>query len=94
MTNQSEMDDEERRRLPQLLASAENGCTANLLVALGFETDLVVCEVRAGLATSQTEPELVGRHSVDVTRVRITEAGRRALDSIRTLQVPRGIPGA
>jgi len=94
MTDPSEIDDEERRRLLQLLASAENGCTANLLVALGFETDLVVGGVRAGLATSQTEPELVGRHAVDVTRVRITGAGRRALDSIRTVQVPRRLPGA
>jgi hypothetical protein len=67
--------DEERRRLLGLLASAEDGCTANLIVALGFKTDLVVGVVLAGLATSQTEPVVGGR----VTRVRITDAGRRAL---------------
>jgi hypothetical protein len=70
---------EEQRRLLELLDSAGNGCTANVLVALGFETDLVVGVVAAGLAVSETEPELVDGHAVDVTRVRITDAGRRAL---------------
>jgi hypothetical protein len=71
--------DDERHLLLKLLATAENGCTANLLVALGFETDLVVGVVRAGLATSQTQPELVGGCAVEATQVRITDAGRQAL---------------
>ena len=75
----SQVNDEERRRLLGLLASTEKGCTTNLLVALGFETDMVVGAVVDGLATSQTERELVGEGVVDVTRVRITDAGRRAL---------------
>jgi hypothetical protein len=49
------------------------------IVALGFETDLVVSVVTAGLAMSETQPELVGGGAVEVTRVRITDAGRRAL---------------
>ena len=67
---------DEQRLLLELLDSAEDGCTASLLVALGFETDLAVA---AGLAVSATEPELVGESAVDVTRVRTTAAGRQAL---------------
>lgn len=70
---------DEQRLLLELLDFAEDGCTASLLVALGFETDLVVGVVAAGLAMSETEAELVGGQAVDVTRVRITDAGRRAL---------------
>lgn len=75
----NQVNDEEGRRLLGLLASTEKGCTTNLLVALGFETDLVVGAVVAGLATSQTALELVGEDVVDVTRVRITDTGRQAL---------------
>ena len=35
--------------------------------------------VEAGLATAKTEHMLAGRRGVDVTRIRITDAGRRAL---------------
>jgi hypothetical protein len=68
----------EERRLLELLAVSDDGCTAELLLALGFTPDLVLGVVRAGLATAQTENVLAGGRAVVVSRVRITEAGRLA----------------
>jgi hypothetical protein len=63
-------------RLLELLATADDGCTAELLLTLGFTPDHVLGVVRAGLATAQTENVLAGRRAVVVFRVRITDAGR------------------
>ena len=68
----------EERRLLKLLAVSDDGCTADLLLALGFTPDLVLGVVRAGLAAAQTENVLAGGRAVVVSRVRITEAGRLA----------------
>ena len=68
----------EERRLLELLAASDDGCTAELLLALGFTPDLVLGVVRLGLATAQTENVLAGGRAVVVSRVRITEAGRLA----------------
>jgi hypothetical protein len=74
------MTSDERRRLLELLATAEDGCTADLVLALSFETDLVLGVVRAGLATAKVENVLAGGgRYVVVSHVRITEAGRRVL---------------
>jgi hypothetical protein len=70
---------DERRRLLELLATADDGCTAESLLALGFTPDLVLGVVRAGLATAQTENVLAAGRAVVVSRVRITDAGRGAL---------------
>ena len=74
----TQMTSDERRRLLGLLATADDGCTAELLLALGFTPDLVLGVVRAGLATAQTENVLAGGRAVVVSRVRITEVGRLA----------------
>jgi hypothetical protein len=68
------MTDDERRLLEMLAASAD-GCTDAL--AHGFTAELVVGLLRWGLATAKAE-QTAGR-AVDVTRVRITDAGRRSL---------------
>ena len=73
-----QMTSDERRRLLELLATSDDGCTADLLLALGFTPDLVLGVVRAGLATAQSENVLAGGRAVVVSRVRITEAGRLA----------------
>jgi hypothetical protein len=70
---------DEQRRLLELLVSAEDGCTANRVVALGFAHDLVVGVVAAGLATHTVETVLVGGQKVEVFRLRITRAGWQAL---------------
>jgi len=75
------MNDEEGRSL-ELLATTDDGCTAELLLALGFTPDLVLGVVRTGLATAQTENILAGGRAVVVSRVRITDAGWRALGEL------------
>jgi hypothetical protein len=73
------MTSDERRRLLELLATADDGCTADLLLTLGFTPDLVLGLVRSGLASAETENVLARGRAVVVSRVRITESGRRAL---------------
>ncbi len=68
-----------RRRALELLAVSPDGATEAILVAHGFTIDLLVELVRAGLATAKAERVMAGGRSMQVTRVRITEAGRRAL---------------
>jgi hypothetical protein len=60
-----------------LLAGIPFGVTESALFLNGFERQMLVRLIRAGLATIQREKaggQLVGR-------VRITEAGRRALEA-------------
>ena len=69
----------DERRFLKLLTDSEDGCTTALLVAHGFGFDLMVAVVKAGLATATPERTFAAGKPVEVTRVRITEAGRRAL---------------
>jgi membrane carboxypeptidase/penicillin-binding protein PbpC len=45
----------------------------------GFTIDMLVELVRAGLATATSERVVAGGRTIEVARVRITGAGRRAL---------------
>jgi hypothetical protein len=49
------------------------------MLAHGFTTERMIDLVRAGLATATAARVVAGRHTIEVARVRITEAGRRAL---------------
>ena len=49
------------------------------MIAHGFTARLLGALVREGLATATTECMLAGKTPMAVTRVRITDAGRRAL---------------
>ena len=69
----------DRARVLELLASCRDGCPESLLVAHGFSAQQLAALVRDGLATATTERMLAGKTPMAVTRVRITEAGRRAL---------------
>jgi hypothetical protein len=68
-----------RRRALDLLASCPDGCFEGLLVAHGFSIPFIVRLVRAGLATVHTERVVAGGRRLEVARVRITDAGQRAL---------------
>ena len=48
-------------------------------MAHGFTIDLLVELVRSGLATAQAERVVAGGRAMEIARVRITDAGRRAL---------------
>jgi hypothetical protein len=70
----------ERRQALQLLASSPDGLTLRLLLMRGFTRRMLTGLVNNGLATAQ--PECVkgaDGETIDVVRVRITEAGRRAI---------------
>jgi hypothetical protein len=47
------------------------------MIAHAFTVDFMTVLVLSGLATETVERMIVGRKQVDVTRLRITEAGRR-----------------
>jgi hypothetical protein len=68
-----------RRRALALLAGSADGATEAVMLAHGFTLDLLVEMVRAGLATAKVERMVAGKRAIEVTRMRITEAGRRAL---------------
>lgn len=68
-----------RRRALELLAGSPDGCTEAILLAHGIPVPLMVELVRAGLATASTERVVASGLKLEVARVRITEAGRRAL---------------
>lgn len=70
----------ERRRALELLAASPDGCTAAILLAHGFKSDRLVELINAGLASVTTERVIAGDRAMEVTRVRITDAGRQALD--------------
>jgi len=63
-----QMTSTQRHRLLELLATSDEGCTADLLLALGFTPDLVLGVVRARLATAETENVLAGGRAVVVSR--------------------------
>ena len=72
------MTDDEHRLL-ELLAASDDCCTDPLLLAQGFTIDTLVDLVRNGLATALPERIFASGRAIEVSRVRITEAGRRAL---------------
>jgi hypothetical protein len=74
---------QQRRRALELLEASIDGCTEAIMLAYGFKTELLVELVNAGLATASIERIVVGGRRVEVTRVRITGAGRRALAKLR-----------
>jgi len=68
-----------RRRALELLASCPPAVVRRSSPRMGFEVKQVVALVRAGLATARIERMVAGGRSMEVTLVRITDAGRRLL---------------
>jgi hypothetical protein len=67
----------EQRRALQLLAATPFGATEATMSASGFARKTLVSLLRAGLATTQRDMKAGGQ---TVGRIRITDAGRRALE--------------
>ena len=74
---------QERRLALELLEASIDGCTEAIMLAYGFKTELLVELVNAGLATASIEGTVAGGRRVEVIRMRITAAGRRALLKLR-----------
>jgi hypothetical protein len=56
-----------------------DGCTEAMMLAHGFSIGMMVELVNAGLASVTSERVVAGNRTIEVARVRITEAGRRTL---------------
>jgi hypothetical protein len=70
----------ERRRALEVLASSRHGVNAELLVhGYGFSRRVLAGLVRAGLAAAKREVVMAGCKAVELVRLRITAAGRRAI---------------
>jgi hypothetical protein len=61
-------------------AASPDGCTAAILMARGFKSDVLVELINGGHASVTTERVTVGDREMEVTRVQITNAGRHALE--------------
>ena len=61
------------------LAESANGYTEAVMLAHGFTLRLIANLVCAGLATARAEHMHSGGRAIELTRIRITAAGRRAL---------------
>jgi hypothetical protein len=67
--------------LLKLLASSPHGATEALLVRVhGFDCDMIGGLVCAELATAECETMKAGARPVEVVRLRITAAGRKAIE--------------
>ncbi len=68
------------RRVLKMLAEAAHGRDVNALLARGFGFETMADLVRSGLATVRVE--IVEAHdlAIEVARIRITDAGRRAIE--------------
>jgi hypothetical protein len=63
-----------------LLAGSARGCRESILMAHGFAIGMLHGLVRYGLVIAEREPAYLDRRAIIVTCLRITEAGRKALE--------------
>jgi hypothetical protein len=72
----------DRRRALDLLADCpQEGCAEAVMLAHGFSVPQLVDLVRAGLATATAQRVRAGRETMEVATLRMTEAGRRMLQT-------------
>jgi hypothetical protein len=57
---------------------SRDGCTEALVLAHGLTVEMLADLVRAGFVTATAECIVVGSRKIEIARVRITDAGRRA----------------
>jgi hypothetical protein len=72
-----------RLRALELLAACRDGCTEAIMLAHGFTARQLVGLKRDGLATAHSQRVTVGRRVIEVARLKITEAGRRAYNAMK-----------
>jgi hypothetical protein len=67
----------------QILAASTDGYAEGLLRVHGVTNELIVDLVRDGLATSTPERVVMGHSTIEVARVRTTDAGRQVLEAAK-----------
>jgi len=70
---------EQRRALAMLATAGRDGVTQGLLSSLGFDASLIAGLVNKGLVTLTSSKVRAGSKMIEVGRVRIKAAGRKAL---------------
>jgi hypothetical protein len=71
---------EQRRALEMLAATELNGCSGATLLGQGFRVAMLADLVGDGLATANRETKKAGKGRAAGVRIRITDAGRQALE--------------
>ena len=80
MPSRAERERTQQRRALRLLADAPEGMTEALMMAHGFNSELLVDLCIAGLAIAKVERMIAGGRTVEVVRLKITE-GAASTDS-------------
>ncbi len=80
MLNRSEATADQRLALELLADAGPHGCSGATLLEHGFKIDILAELVRDGLAIAHQQPLKAGERQIEVARIRITEAGRKALE--------------
>jgi hypothetical protein len=75
------------RHALELLNVDPRGLAEPLLLTYGFSRKMLAVLFRSGLATAQRQTVRVSGQPVEVTRIRITEAGRQALEADKALEI-------
>jgi len=70
----------QRWALEILAAAGLRGCTRATLLAHGFSVDMLADLVHDGLATAHRQTMRMDRRKIQIARMMITDAGRRALE--------------
>jgi|SRR5438876_992825 hypothetical protein len=71
----------DRRRALELLAGCGGeGCIDSLMFANGFTAEILLELIRAQLVSANPERTITDSKTIEVTRLRITDAGRRVFE--------------
>jgi hypothetical protein len=62
-----------------VLAGSDDGCTEAIVLAHGFAVPLLIGLFRDGLMSAKVERMRGGGREIEVTRMRITDAGQRVI---------------
>jgi hypothetical protein len=73
--------DADQLRALALLAGRARGLTKSTMLMRGFAAELLAELVRDGLAAAESEHMRAGGRSIEVIRLRVTDPGRRAIES-------------
>jgi hypothetical protein len=75
---------ERHRQVLEVLAMAPQGRGVNALLSIGFKLETIADLIRSELATVQLETTENHDSRIEVARVRIADAGWRALEGLTT----------
>jgi hypothetical protein len=75
------------RRALELLTVDPSGLAEPLLLTYGFSRKMLAGLISTGLVAAQRQTVRVSGQPVEITRVRITEAGRQALEEDKALEL-------